>query len=330
MIPRGLSTHHPPYPPKGAFLGHERKLRSPRGAALSHPAGHCPDSSAPWPCSLAGWQLLGFTAWFTPVLPPVPSQWLGRGLSGRPGGPAASRVGAAIGVVVEAVWTPRPRTVVPPAPGPRKRGHPVACSPVQVAQVRGAGLGPGVHLTGEPRGGGGAVGPVAGPPSASCLVSILPAHPPDCGQGRVHVSAELCRKGLVPLCPPSCLDPEANRSCSGLCLEGETHSASRGAAGKAFGGGGGSVGVQQAHQPSVSTPPCCPLPHPGCRCPPGLLLQDAGCLPLSECPCLVGEELQQPGVPFLLDNCSRWSGRLPAVEVGGPGRGQGPLPAFRS
>ncbi|XP_068828902.1 LOW QUALITY PROTEIN: SCO-spondin-like [Capricornis sumatraensis] len=83
-----------------------------------------------------------------------------------------------------------------------------------------------------------------------------------CGQGRVHVSAELCRKGLVPLCPPSCLDPEANRSCSGLCLE-------------------------------------------GCRCPPGLLLQDAGCLPLSECPCLVGEELQQPGVPFLLDNCSR-------------------------
>ncbi|XP_045352374.1 SCO-spondin-like [Leopardus geoffroyi] len=84
----------------------------------------------------------------------------------------------------------------------------------------------------------------------------------DCGLGRVHISAELCQKGLVPPCPPSCLDPEANRTCSGHCLE-------------------------------------------GCRCPPGLLLHDGRCLPLSECPCLVGEELKQPGVPFLLDNCSR-------------------------
>ncbi|GAB5568912.1 otogelin-like protein [Prionailurus iriomotensis] len=84
----------------------------------------------------------------------------------------------------------------------------------------------------------------------------------DCGLGRVHISAELCQKGLVPPCPPSCLDPEANRTCSGRCLE-------------------------------------------GCRCPPGLLLHDGRCLPLSECPCLVGEEVKQPGVPFLLDNCSR-------------------------
>ncbi|XP_039109837.1 SCO-spondin-like [Hyaena hyaena] len=83
----------------------------------------------------------------------------------------------------------------------------------------------------------------------------------DCGLGRVLISAELCQKGLVPPCPPSCWDPEANRTCSGHCLE-------------------------------------------GCRCPPGLLLYDGHCLPLSECPCLVGEELKQPGVPFLLDNCS--------------------------
>ncbi|XP_008064182.1 SCO-spondin [Carlito syrichta] len=84
----------------------------------------------------------------------------------------------------------------------------------------------------------------------------------DCGPGYVHVSADLCQKGLVPLCPPSCLDPEANRSCSGHCME-------------------------------------------GCRCPPGLLLHDSRCLPLSECPCLVGEELKQPGVSFLLANCSQ-------------------------
>uniref|UniRef100_H0VSR4 SCO-spondin n=1 Tax=Cavia porcellus TaxID=10141 RepID=H0VSR4_CAVPO len=56
-------------------------------------------------------------------------------------------------------------------------------------------------------------------------------------------------------------------------------------------------------------PDCGPgrSPHftPGCRCPPGLLLHDSHCLPLSECPCLVGEELKQPGSSFLMDNCSR-------------------------
>uniref|UniRef100_UPI004038E811 SCO-spondin-like n=1 Tax=Callospermophilus lateralis TaxID=76772 RepID=UPI004038E811 len=84
----------------------------------------------------------------------------------------------------------------------------------------------------------------------------------DCRLGRVHVNAELCQKGLVPPCPPSCLDPETNGSCTGPCVE-------------------------------------------GCRCPPGLLLHDAHCLPLSECPCLVGEELKPPGMSFLLDNCSQ-------------------------
>lgn len=71
----------------------------------------------------------------------------------------------------------------------------------------------------------------------------------------------------------------------------------------------------QAHQPPVSSFPSllCPLglsapfhTHPGCRCPPGLLLHDSRCLPLSECPCLVGEELKWPGVSFVLANCSQW------------------------
>ncbi|KAM6201811.1 SCO-spondin-like [Rhynchocyon petersi] len=84
----------------------------------------------------------------------------------------------------------------------------------------------------------------------------------DCGLGLVYVNVEQCQTGLVSLCPPSCLDPEANRSCSGHCLE-------------------------------------------GCRCPPGLLLHNATCLLPSQCPCLVGEELQPPGQPFLLDNCSQ-------------------------
>ncbi|XP_042533232.1 SCO-spondin-like [Dipodomys spectabilis] len=84
----------------------------------------------------------------------------------------------------------------------------------------------------------------------------------DCGLGRVLVTAELCRKGLVPPCPPSCPDSQANRSCGGQCVE-------------------------------------------GCRCPPGLLLQDSHCLPLSDCPCLVDVELRPPGPAFLLDNCSQ-------------------------
>ncbi|XP_005404818.1 PREDICTED: SCO-spondin [Chinchilla lanigera] len=108
---------------------------------------------------------------------------------------------------------------------------------------------------------GGAPCPGASQERVPC--GLLPcAGDTDCGPGLVHVDAELCQKGLVPLCPPSCLDPEANGSCTGQCVE-------------------------------------------GCRCPPGLLLHDSHCLPLSECPCLVGEELRQPGSSFLMDNCSR-------------------------
>uniref|UniRef100_A0A2I3GQ68 SCO-spondin n=1 Tax=Nomascus leucogenys TaxID=61853 RepID=A0A2I3GQ68_NOMLE len=39
--------------------------------------------------------------------------------------------------------------------------------------------------------------------------------------------------------------------------------------------------------------------------PAGLFLHDTRCLPLSECPCLVGEELKWPEVSFLLGNCSQ-------------------------
>lgn len=114
--------------------------------------------------------------------------------------------------------------------------------------------------------------------------------PSDCEAGHVHVSAELCLEGLVPPCPPSCLDPGANRSCSGHCVEGEAEP---------------ERGRQRC--PPHPAPPLSHLClHPGCRCPPGLFLQDNHCLPLSECPCLVGQKLMQPRLAFLLDNCSQW------------------------
>ncbi|XP_078198084.1 SCO-spondin isoform X14 [Callithrix jacchus] len=109
---------------------------------------------------------------------------------------------------------------------------------------------------------GGAPCPGPSQERAPCGLQPCSGSTADCELGRVYVSADLCQKGLVPPCPPSCLDPKANRSCSGHCVA-------------------------------------------GCRCPPGLLLHDTRCLPLSECPCVVGEELKWPGVSFLLANCSQ-------------------------
>jgi hypothetical protein len=146
--------------------------------------------------------------WWTPFF--LPPQWLGHGQSGGPGNPAVSPVEVATKVARGAVWTPHPKMVVPPVWDLPKRGYPVVCSPVQVTQVRGSWAGRG---TMEPH------GQVSEPPEIHL--------PLDCGQGRVHVNAKLCQKGLVPPCPPSCLDPEANRSCSGHCVEGEAQPASR-------------------------------------------------------------------------------------------------------
>lgn len=127
---------------------------------------------------------------------------------------------------------------------------------------------------------------VSGSSSVHPTCALLPS---DCEPGRVHVTTELCQKGLVPPCPPSCLDPEGNRSCSGRCEEGEAESERE--------------SKRCAPRPGTLLSDCS---FPGCRCAPGLLLQDSHCLPLSECPCLVGQDLRQPRLAFLLDNCSRW------------------------
>ncbi|XP_006887346.1 PREDICTED: SCO-spondin [Elephantulus edwardii] len=63
--------------------------------------------------------------------------------------------------------------------------------------------------------------PCPGASQETTLCSLQPCGDgTDCGPGLVHVNAELCQKGLIPPCPASCLDPEANKSCSGHCLEG--------------------------------------------------------------------------------------------------------------
>uniref|UniRef100_A0A8D2L3M7 SCO-spondin n=1 Tax=Varanus komodoensis TaxID=61221 RepID=A0A8D2L3M7_VARKO len=43
----------------------------------------------------------------------------------------------------------------------------------------------------------------------------------------------------------------------------------------------------------------------GCRCPPGLFLQDGGCVNVSQCRCFFEREWRLPGEMFLRDNCSQ-------------------------
>ncbi|XP_060137056.1 SCO-spondin-like [Zootoca vivipara] len=43
----------------------------------------------------------------------------------------------------------------------------------------------------------------------------------------------------------------------------------------------------------------------GCRCPPGLFLQDGGCVNISQCHCFFDHERRLPGEMFLRDNCSQ-------------------------
>lgn len=202
---------------------------------------------------------------------------------------------------------PPPKNGGAPCPGASQERAPCGLQPCKGGTGKGAGLGGGIQGWSPMEVGllGKVTGLLVPAPPRLHPVSL----PPDCGLGRVLISAELCQKGLVPPCPPSCWDPEANRTCSGHCLEGEAHPASRDVADRALGGGGCSPALRL--RPPLPTAPlhgteCPPTSTPGCRCPPGLLLYDGRCLPLSECPCLVGEELKQPGVPFLLDNCSHW------------------------
>ncbi|KAL7977858.1 hypothetical protein Chor_010810 [Crotalus horridus] len=43
----------------------------------------------------------------------------------------------------------------------------------------------------------------------------------------------------------------------------------------------------------------------GCRCPPGLFLQEGGCVNISQCHCFFDQDHRQPGEIFLRDNCSQ-------------------------
>lgn len=190
---------------------------------------------------------------------------------------------------------PPPKNGGAPCPGAPQERAPCSLQPCTGGTGKGSGVRPwGCHWA--------SWGP---PPPRSHL-------PPDCGPGRVHVSAELCRRGLAPPCPPSCLDPEAKGSCGGRCLEGEASPASGGAGDRALRGAWGTrpgppalASSLPSLRPEAGAERTPPRP-PGCRCPPELLLHGARCLPLAQCPCLVGGEPKPPGLPFLLDNCSRW------------------------
>ncbi|XP_062426817.1 LOW QUALITY PROTEIN: SCO-spondin-like [Rhea pennata] len=56
----------------------------------------------------------------------------------------------------------------------------------------------------------------------------------------------------------------------------------------------------------LSTARSCQSPcEEGCRCPPGLFLQEGGCVNASQCRCHAGWERRLPGETFLRDGCSR-------------------------
>ncbi|XP_069066851.1 SCO-spondin-like [Pleurodeles waltl] len=83
----------------------------------------------------------------------------------------------------------------------------------------------------------------------------------DCGPGMIYVQAEDCLNGQIDPCPQTCRDLNAERTCSGVCIE-------------------------------------------GCRCPPGLYLQERVCVNVSQCHCYHNQELRLPGEAFMKDNCS--------------------------
>lgn len=198
------------------------------------------------PCSLQPSPRLLGLSWSTSILSShtVAGEWAVWGAWG----PCSVSCGGGHRSRQRSCVDPPPKNGGAPCPGASHEGAPCALQPCTGDTGKGTGLDGGIQ--GWSPAGVGLLGKVPGPP-----VPTLPSVPlpPDCGLGRIHISAELCRKGLVPPCPPSCLDPEANRSCSGHCLEGEPHPASRSAAGRALGEG--------ARQPSVSSLPS-PLPPP--------------------------------------------------------------------
>ncbi|EHA98275.1 SCO-spondin [Heterocephalus glaber] len=243
-----------------------------------------------------------------------PAQWLGHGQSGRRGAPAVSPVEMGTRVTQGAMWTPNPRIMVPPALGPPRRGSPVACSPVQVTQVRGCWAQVALWASlGSPH-----------------KVSISPQT-----VGRVHVNAELCREGLVPLCPPSCLDPKANRSCTGQCVEealGWTPWTPWSPCSQSCLVPGGGPSWRrcfwlcpsprdschgEANQEEPCSPPLCPA-----QCPGDMVFLSADqchqegsnsvCAPAQDCPCTHRGRLHPPGsaVLSLCENCSCVSGLI--------------------
>lgn len=100
-----------------------------------------------------------------------------------------------------------------------------------------------------------------------------------------------CAQGLVPPCPQICGDLSATSSCQSPCQDGERQGGH--SAGWGLGAGVGTPALML----------CC---WAGCRCPPGLFLQESTCVNASHCHCHQGQQRWLPGQVFLRDGCSRW------------------------
>lgn len=285
-------------------MGQERNLESPGCWGPSRLL------SALLPCSLwCGPRLPGLT-WLVPILAPpaVAGAWA----VWEAWGPCSVSCGGGHRSRRRSCVDPPPKNGGAPCPGASQERAPCGLQPCTggtgkasgawVGASRGGGAGVGASR------GGGAIG--AGFWASWYPPHLVPISAQTAGWAVCMLVLSFARRGWCPHALLPAWIPRPTEAAVDTVCRVRADLASRGDVQRALQGSVGCLPALSLQPPLPAAPRTgaeCPSPHTsGCRCPPGLLLHDSHCLPLSQCPCLVGEELKQPGMPFLLDNCSQW------------------------
>ncbi|XP_053120701.1 SCO-spondin-like [Hemicordylus capensis] len=154
--------------------------------------------------------------------------------------------------------------------------------------------------------------------SRSCFLQACPVNGAWASWGEWSDCDAECRGGVRSR-TRTCADPppkNGGQPCPGDAVQMET--CNRQPCGDARDCGPDMVYVQAGHCERGLVAPCPQLCQQlsaemschsscveGCRCPPGLFLQDGGCVNISQCHCFLGRERRLPGEMFLRDNCSQ-------------------------